>query len=97
MMLQVPQTIAGKVVAILWALMGITILGMFTATLTTKLQELVAQLAENGAQQAADVNARAVANSRVGVLNGSIEKHLVLQEGGNPVSCALCNALRRVA
>ena len=85
-MLQVPQTIAGKVVAVVWALMGITILGMFTATLTTKLQELVAQLAENGVQQAADASARAVANARVGVLNGSIEKHLVLQEGGNPVS-----------
>ena len=95
MLLQVPQTVSGKVMA----LMGIAILGMFTAMLTTKLQVLVAQLAENDAQQVADVGSRSVANARVGVLNGSIEKHLVLQEGGNPVSgaSALCSASPQVA
>lgn len=84
--LQVPQTIAGKLVAILWALVGISILGMFTATLTTKLQEVMQQLAESSGQQASDLSAFPVANARVGVLNGSLENHLVLQEGGTPVS-----------
>ena len=70
--MQVPRSVAGKLFGMVWALVGFIIVAVFTATVTTILYS-------------SEPTALGIRGQRVGVLNGSIERHLVLQLGGTPV------------
>lgn len=63
---------AGKLFGMAWALVGFTIVAIFTATVTTIISF-------------AEPTPPGIRGRRIGVIKGSIERHLVLQEGGTPI------------
>ena len=66
----------GKVVGMLWTMLGICLISLFTASVTNIMRELLGDSME--------VERTILGVKDVGVLRGSIERHLVLQEGGEP-------------
>ena len=72
---KVPITIAGKIVAMVWIFLGFSKTSLFTATLTTILSIFIV----------GNEMKNHIGNARVGVIAATIERHLVLQEGGTPI------------
>ncbi len=72
---KVPQTIAGKIVGMIWTILGLSLISMFIASITTILGEIISGTKVE----------HVIYNTKVGVIRESIERLLVLQEGGNPV------------
>ena len=69
-----PQSYPGKMLAMAWTLVGICVVSLFTAFITNMLSELLGGTATEAT----------VRDSRIGVLAGSIERHLVMKQGGQP-------------
>ncbi len=59
----------------IWTMFGICLVSVFTAAVTTIMGEIIG----------GNVKEISIENSVVGVIKGSIERHLVLQNGGKPV------------
>ena len=72
---KVPQTIFGKIIGMIWTMFGICLISVFTASVTTIMGEIIG----------GGVKEHTIENSVIGVIQGSIERHLVLQNGGKPV------------
>ncbi len=72
---KVPQTIPGKIVGMIWTILGLSLISMFFASITTILYEIITGTKVD----------HAIFNTQVGVIRDSIENLLVLQNGGNPV------------
>ena len=81
---KVPNSIIGKIVGMIWTMFGICIVSIFTASVTTIMGEVLGD---------AEVLLTITGNS-VGVINGSLERHLVLQAGGNPVGILSCTSFK---
>ena len=77
---KVPKTILGKIVGILWTFVGISLMSFLTAIITTILTTII-----SGPLEPHQIN-----DAHIGVVVSSIERHLVLQEGGNPVGMTAC-------
>ena len=72
---KVPRTIVGRIVAMIWSIIGIALISLITASLTTVLQEVIV----------GNAGAASIENNNMGVIADRIERHLVLREGGMPV------------
>ncbi len=59
----------------IWTMCGICLISLFTASVTTIMGEVIG----------GGVKEHTIENSVVGVIRGSIERHLVLQNGGKPI------------
>ena len=59
----------------IWTMFGICLISVFTASVTTIMGEIIG----------GGVKEHTIENSVIGVIQGSIERHLVLQNGGKPV------------
>ena len=59
----------------IWTMFGICMISVFTASVTTIMGEVIG----------GNIKEHTVENSAIGVIRGSIERHLVLQNGGKPV------------
>ena len=70
--LKIPRSILGKIFGMIWALAGVTIMCVFTASVTNYMS-------------AASLRPEGLSGLDVMVENGSIERHLVLQQGGIPI------------
>ena len=70
--MQVPRSVQGKVFGMIWALVGFVIVAVFTAMFTNIMEDTGARPEK-------------LQGSRVGVLNGSLERLRVLHAGGEPV------------
>lgn len=69
---QVPRSVQGKVFGMMWALVGFVIVAVFTAMFTNIMSDIGAK-------------PETLQGTKVGVLNGSLERLRVLQSGGEPV------------
>ena len=83
---KVPQSVPGRVFAMIWSLVGICLISIFTATTTTMLSD-----------QADFMTSIDLLGDGIGVINGSIERHLAIQMGSTPKgirisSCEYCKA-----
>ena len=70
-----PQTIPGKIIGMVWGLIGICLISCFTAAITTIMVELMSGSPPEPI----------ITDQIIGVIKGSIERHLVLQQGGTPL------------
>ena len=73
---KVPRTKLGKMVGMIWTMFGICLVSVFTASVTTIMAEVLA-----GSEEIQ----KSIQSSNIGVIAGSIERHLVLQEAGKPI------------
>ena len=70
----IPKKIAGKVFTMFWALVGICMASVYTAGIAAFL----------GGQVSMMVEAPKLEGLTIGVKNGTLESHLVLQKGAMP-------------
>ena len=76
---KVPRSIVGRIMGMIWTMFGICLISLFTASVTNVMWECIF----------GGMSTIPIQGSDVGVINGSIERQLVLQQGGNPIGTSM--------